>query len=100
MNVQELAAIVEMDLPINICLLNNRSLGIIRQWQELYHTGPFQVELENPDFVELARAYHIKARMEDSPGDVLVAVHEAVKLNKPVLIEILVDENEDIPLPR
>lgn len=99
MNVQELAAIAEMDLPIIICLLNNQSLGIIRQWQVLYHDGPFQVELENPDFVKLATAYHIKARMEDSPGDVLVAVHEAVKLNKPVLIEILVDENEDIPLP-
>ncbi|AUB55805.1 acetolactate synthase [Methanobacterium subterraneum] len=99
MNVQELAAIAEMDLPITICLLNNQSLGIIRQWQELYHNGPFQVELENPDFMKLAHAYHIKARMEDSPGDVLVAVQEAVKLNKPVLIEIIVDKNEDIPLP-
>lgn len=99
MNVQELAAIAEMDLPITICLLNNQSLGIIRQWQELYHNGPFQVELENPDFMKLAHAYHIKARMEDSPGDVLVAVQEAVKLNKPVLIEIIIDKNEDIPLP-
>jgi acetolactate synthase-1/2/3 large subunit len=99
MNVQELATIAELDLPITICLLNNQSLGIIRQWQELYHDGPFQVELENPDFVKLATAYHIKARMEDSPGDVLVTVDEAVKLNKPVLIEIIVDENEDIPIP-
>ena len=100
MNSQELATIAAMDLPITICLLNNRSLGIIRQWQELYYNGSFQVELDNPDFVKLANAYHIKAMQIDSPGDVLVAVQGAVKLNKPVLIEIIVDENEDIPLPR
>ena len=100
MNSQELATIAAMDLPITICLLNNRSLGIIRQWQELYYNGSFQVELDNPDFVKLANAYHIKAMRADSPGDVLAAVQDAVKLNKPVLIEIIVDENEDIPLPR
>jgi acetolactate synthase I/II/III large subunit len=100
MNSQELATIAVMDLPIAICLLNNRSLGIIKQWQELYYNGSFQVELDNPDFVKLANAYHIKAMRADSPGDVLAAVQDAVKLNKPVLIEIIVDENEDIPLPR
>ncbi|MFA0833482.1 MAG: thiamine pyrophosphate-binding protein [Methanobacterium formicicum] len=99
MNSQELATIAEMDLPITICLLNNQSLGIIRQWQELYYDGSFQVELDNPDFVKLANAYHIKAIKVDSPCDVLATVQEAVKLNKPVLIEIIVDENEDIPLP-
>jgi acetolactate synthase-1/2/3 large subunit len=100
MNVQELATIAEMDLPIIICLLNNQSLGIIRQWQELYHDGPFQVKLNNPDFVKLATAYHITAIIAESPGDVLVAVQESLKLNKPVLIEIRIDENEDIPLPQ
>ncbi|MBI5459615.1 thiamine pyrophosphate-binding protein [Methanobacterium sp.] len=100
MSVQELATIAEMELPITICLLNNQSLGIIKQWQELYYDGSFQVELDNPDFVKLANAYHIKALMIDSPGDIFAAVQEAVKLNKPVLIEIRVDENEDIPFPR
>jgi acetolactate synthase-1/2/3 large subunit len=98
MTVQELATISELDLPIIICLINNQSLGIIRQWQELYYQGPFQVKLKNPDFVKLASAYHIKAKMVDSPDDVSLAVQEAVKLNKPVFIEIKVDENEDIPL--
>ena len=99
MTLQELATIAELDLPITICLINNRSLGIIRQWQELYYDTPFQVELDNPDFVKLAKAYHIKAKMANSPGDVLLAVGEALKVNKPVLIEIIVDENENIPLP-
>ena len=100
MTSQELATIAELDLPIIICLINNQSLGIIRQWQELYYEGAFQVKLENPDFVKLATAHHIKAKMVDSPGDVLVTVEDGLKLNKPLLIEIKVDKNEDIPLPK
>lgn len=100
MTSQELATIAELDLPIIICLINNQSLGIIRQWQELYYGGASQVKLENPDFVKLATAHHIKAKMVDSPGDVLVTVEDGLKLNKPLLIEIKVDENEDIPLPK
>lgn len=100
MTSQELATIAGLDLPIIICLINNQSLGIIRQWQELYYDGSFQVKLDNPDFVKLATSYHIKAKMVDSPGDVLVAVEDGVKLNKPLLIEIKVDDNEDIPLPK
>ncbi len=60
MTSQELATIAELDLPILICLINNQSLGIIRQWQELYYEGAFQVKLENPDFVKLANAHHIQ----------------------------------------
>lgn len=100
MTSQELATIAELDLPIIICLINNKCLGIIRQWQDIYYDGSFQVKLKNPNFVKLASAYHITAKMVDSPGDVLTAVQEALKLNKPVLIEIKVDENEDIPLPQ
>ncbi|NYB51601.1 MAG: thiamine pyrophosphate-binding protein [Methanobacteriaceae archaeon] len=100
MTVQELATIAELDLPIIICLINNQSLGIIRQWQELYYDGSFQVKLENPDFLKLAHAYHIKAKIAAAPGEVEDAMHGALKLNKPVLIEIIVDENEDIPLPK
>ena len=100
MTSQELATIAQLGLPIMICLMNNQSLGIIRQWQELYYEGAFQVKLEKIDFVKLATAYHIKAEMVDSPGDVSVAVGDGIKLNKPLLIEIKVDENEDIPLPK
>lgn len=100
MTSQELATIAELDLPIIICLINNQSLGIIRQWQELYYDGPFQVKLANPDFVKLATAYHINAKKVSFPGDVSIAMENGLKLNKPLLIEIKVDENEDIPLPK
>jgi acetolactate synthase-1/2/3 large subunit len=99
MTSQELATISELELPVVICLINNSSLGIIKQWQELYYHGSYQVELENPDFVKLAEAYGLEAERVDNPGDVFPKVSRLLKLNKPGLIEILVDKDEGIPLP-
>ena len=99
MTSQELSTISELNLPVIICIINNHSLGIIRQWQNLYYGGPYQVELKNPDFLKLAQAYGIEAKRIDSPNDVFRTIRAALKINKPLLIEILVDKNENIPLP-
>jgi acetolactate synthase-1/2/3 large subunit len=81
-----------------ICLINNSSLGIIRQWQEMYHGGSYEVELENPDFIKLAQAYGIEAVRVESPGDVFKFVKKGIEMKKPFLIDISVKE-ENIPLP-
>jgi len=99
MTSQELSTIAELNLPVIICVINNFSLGIIRQWQDLYYGGPYQVKLENPDFIKLAQAYGIQSRRIDSPNDVFRTIQAILKINKPVLVEILVDKNENIPLP-
>ena len=99
MTSQELATINEFDLPIIICIINNNSLRIIKQWQEMQYGESYQVELENPDFIKLSEAYHIPALRVDSPGEVFNAIQKALTLNKPYLIEVLVDEKEEIPLP-
>ncbi len=99
MTSQELATVKELDLPIIICIINNSSLRIIKQWQEMYYGKSYQVELENPDFIKLADAYHIPAVRVDSPGEVSNAVKKALNLKKPYLIEVVVDETEEIPLP-
>jgi acetolactate synthase I/II/III large subunit len=99
MTSQELSIIAELNLPVLICVINNYSLGIIRQWQDLYYGGPYQVKLENPDFIKLAQAYGIQSRRIDSPNDVFRTIREVLKINKPVLVEILVDKHENIPLP-
>jgi acetolactate synthase-1/2/3 large subunit len=99
MTSQELATVKELDLPIITCIINNSSLRIIKQWQEIQYGKSFQVELENPDFVMLGKSYHIPALRVDSPGEVSEAVKKALKINKPYLIEIIVDEKEGIPLP-
>lgn len=99
MTLQELGTIHELNLPILICIINNNSLRIIKQWQEMYYGNSYQVELENPDFEKLAESYHINSVSVNSPGEVMMAVGKALTMNKPYLIDIEVDQTEGIPLP-
>ncbi len=99
MTSQELATIKELELPITICIINNSCLRIIKQWQELSFGETYQVQLENPDFIKLADAYQIPGVKVNSPGEVFNVVEIALRLKKPYLIEIIVDESEKIPLP-
>ncbi len=99
MTSQELATISELQLPILICIVNNSSLRIIKQWQEMNYGKSYQVELKNPDFKKLAESYHIGSVSVNSPGEVMMAVQKALKRKKPYLIDIEVDQIEDIPLP-
>jgi acetolactate synthase-1/2/3 large subunit len=99
MTSQELATINEYDLPIIVCIINNSSLRIIKQWQDRFYGKCYQVELKNPDFIQLSQAYHIPAVKVDSPGQISSAVYKALSFKKPYLIEIIVDKNEEIPLP-
>lgn len=98
MTLQELATIHQYNLPIVLCIVNNNSLGIIRQWQEMYQSGPYEVELENPDFVKLAQAYGIKSIRVETPGSVFKFVKKEIEMKKPFLIDISV-KKENIPLP-
>jgi acetolactate synthase-1/2/3 large subunit len=78
--------------------LNNSEFGIIRQWQEqFYDMEPYQVELENPDFVKLASSYSIDAVRIDSLSDLEYLLDK--DLTGPLVIEVVV-KSEDIPLPR
>lgn len=100
MTIQELATVVQLDLPVTICLINNNALGVIKQWQNMYYQETYEVELENPNFTKLAQAYGIDSLRLDSPGTVYPAVKRALKLKRPYLIEIIVDREETIPLPQ
>jgi acetolactate synthase-1/2/3 large subunit len=98
MNIQELATISSNNLPVVIFVLNNFQLGIIRQWQEIYKNDlRYDVDLENPDFIALVKAYGIEGESVSSKEDLKLAIKD-LKLEKPYLIEILIDE-EDVPLP-
>lgn len=100
MTIQELATIVQLKLPVTICLINNNSLGIIKQWQKMYYQETYEVELQNPDFIKLAQSYGMDSIRVDSPGKIYPAVKKALSLRKPYLIEIVVDKEEEIPLPK
>jgi acetolactate synthase-1/2/3 large subunit len=99
MTLQELAVISQLQLPILIIIINNQGLGIIKQWQELYYDGPYQVALENPDFISLAASYRIEGQRIKESSQLPYMVQKALRLRKPYLIEVMVDPDEDIPLP-
>lgn len=76
MNVQELATVARYGLPIKILVFDNQSLGMVRQWQELFFSDHFShVDLsDKPDFVRVAQAFGIEAfrieKSEDVPGGI------------------------------
>jgi acetolactate synthase-1/2/3 large subunit len=100
MNIQELSTCRQFRLPIKVCLLNNRYLGMVRQWQQMFHgqrySGSYMDSL--PDFVKLAESYgHIGIRVE-KPGDVEGALHEAFTThrNDLVFIDFQIDRSENV----
>ena len=100
MTIQELAVIAQEKLPILICIINNCCLGIIKQWQDMHYRERYEVELENPDFCEIADAYGIKSKRVNAPDEIFESVKNALELNEPYLIDIMVDKEEGIILPK
>lgn len=99
MNIQELSTCKQYDLPIKIILLNNRYLGMVRQWQEFFHGNRHAESYMEalPDFVKLAEAYgHVGMKIE-KPGDVEGALKEAFAMKKRlVFLDFQTDQTENV----
>ncbi|HXN31906.1 MAG TPA: acetolactate synthase 2 catalytic subunit [Polyangiaceae bacterium] len=93
MNLQELATIVRYALPLRIVLVDNRGLGLVRQWQELFHEERYsEIDLsDNPDFVRVAEAFGIPAFRVDRADQVEHAVERIVGGPGPLLCHVVVD---------
>ena len=100
MTEQELAVISQEQMEILICIIDNSCLGIIKQWQEMNYRESFEVDLENPDFIELAKAYNINGKLVITPDEVFGTVKNALKIKGPYIIDIRVDKEEGIILPK
>ena len=100
MVIQELATIREYDLNVNIFIIDNSQLGIIRQWEEtVYDMDKYQIDLTNPDFVKLAKSFGIDSMKVETREDLDLAIDKAFKSNHPFLADVCVCE-ENIPLPK
>ena len=97
MTIQELATLVQEDLPVKIALMNNSYLGMVRQWQEMFYEKRYEATyLANPDFIRLVEAYGISARRVTDPRDAAAAIAEARSHRGPAFIEFEVaGEGED-----
>ncbi|MFQ5841130.1 MAG: biosynthetic-type acetolactate synthase large subunit [Thermodesulfobacteriota bacterium] len=98
MNVQELATAVQYRLPIKVAILNNRSLGMVRQWQELFFDKRYSETLLDiqPDFVRLAEAYGAAGLRVDHPRDVVPCLEKALSIQGPVVMDFIVDPEENV----
>jgi acetolactate synthase-1/2/3 large subunit len=98
MTVQELAVMVQYQLPVKVFMLNNSCLGMVRQWQELFYEGHYAQSVfnEGPDFVKLVEAYGIKALQIRKPEETKTIVSEALQHSGPVVVECLVDPQENV----
>ena len=99
MCIQELSTCLQYALPIKIVNLNNRYLGMVRQWQEFFYQGRYAMSyMESlPDFVKLAESYGHVGMQIDKPGDVEPALTEAMKLkDRLVFMDFITDQTENV----
>lgn len=98
MNVQELATAVQYDLPVIVAILNNHSLGMVRQWQQFFYEGRYaDTSLEvSPDYVKLAEAYGAVGLRATKPDEVRPALEEAIRLRRPVVLDFVVKMTENV----
>jgi acetolactate synthase-1/2/3 large subunit len=99
MCIQELSTCKQYDLPIKVINLNNRYMGMVRQWQEFFYDRRYSHSYMDalPDFGKLAEAYGHVGMQIDKPGDVEGALKEALKLkDRLVFMDFITDQNENV----
>ena len=98
MNSQELATLVQYQLPVKIAILNNNYLGMVRQWQQMFFEKRYsQTVMELPiDFIKLAEAYGATGLRCDKVSDVETTIKQALETPGPVLMEFKVAREENV----
>ena len=102
MNIQELATCFQYNTPVVICALNNRFLGMVRQWQEIEYSGRYSHSYMDslPDFVKLAEAYGHRGILIEDPAKVEWALQEARRIvreeGKTVFLDFRTDPTENV----
>ncbi|MDE3135021.1 MAG: biosynthetic-type acetolactate synthase large subunit [Acidobacteriota bacterium] len=97
MTMAELATMVQEKLKINVAIINNGYLGMVRQWQEFFYERNYQsTPLLSPDFVRLAEAYGIRSMRVTKRGGVVPAVRAAREHEGPVVIDFRVEQEDSV----
>ena len=98
MNCQEMATAAVNGVPVKVVVMDNRALGMVRQWQKLfYHQRYSSTELaETPNFVKLAEAFGWKALRVANPADVELAFEEMLAYDGPFLIDLRIPRDQSV----
>lgn len=98
MNIQELATAAEYQLPVKVVILNNRYLGMVRQWQELFYDKRYVATdiAHAPDFARLAEAYGVLGLKATKPEEVEAVLKEGLSSSGPAMMDIWVSREEGV----
>jgi len=97
MNIQELSTVATNNIPVKVAILNNRFLGMVRQWQELFHDRRYSfTELPPVDFVKVANAYGVEGMRVESADDVVPALTAAIDTDGPFILDFRVEREENV----
>jgi acetolactate synthase-1/2/3 large subunit len=98
MNIQELSTLVQYRLPVKILILNNHYMGMVRQWQEMFHGCRYSESYMDalPDFVKLAEAYGMKGIRVKDPKKLDAAIDDMLAHAGPVICDVWTDRDENV----
>lgn len=97
MTLQELGTIAQSGLPVKAIILNNNYLGMVRQWQQLFFEKRYSfVELQNPDFITIAKGFGIAGHTCDQRENLSDSLDKMLQSDKPYLLEVIVEKEENV----
>ncbi|WP_282134114.1 biosynthetic-type acetolactate synthase large subunit [Seonamhaeicola maritimus] len=97
MNIQELGTIFQQEVPVKIVVLNNEFLGMVRQWQQLFFDKRYaSTEMTNPDFVTIAKGYHIDAKRVTKREELADAVKDMIASKSSYFLEVCVEKEDNV----
>jgi len=97
MTIQELGTIFQFQIPVKIVVLNNEFLGMVRQWQQLFFEKRYSAtEMINPDFVAIAKGYHLHAQKVDKREDLKATLTDWLNHPGPSFLEVNVEQEENV----
>ena len=97
MTVQELGTIMQYEIPVKILVLNNSFLGMVRQWQQLFHGKRYSfTEMQNPDFIKLAEAYKIQAVRVEKRSDLKSELQKMLDAKTSYFMEVVVGKEDNV----
>jgi acetolactate synthase-1/2/3 large subunit len=97
MNIQELGTVAQFRIPVKVIILNNRFLGMVRQWQELFYNRRYSfTELPPVDFVKIANAYGIEGMRVEDCNDVIPALKTMLDTDGPFVLDCRIEREENV----
>ncbi|MFA7490038.1 MAG: biosynthetic-type acetolactate synthase large subunit [Mariniphaga sp.] len=97
MTVQELGTIAQNKLPVKIIVMNNHFLGMVRQWQQLFFEKRYSfTELQNPDFIAIAKGFGIEAHKVEVRGELESGIQKMIDHDGPYLLEVIVEKEDNV----